>query len=337
MRTERLIEAFIRLTKPDSSLALNSYLVTEVRELFGPRSVSLYELFDEDGRREFTADNLDHARMRNVSDPERSCAFPIIQHDEFVRCVTIAARVILPRVGPGGTAIYPIIGHGGVTALLATEYDVWPAQEARWMGYLLEGYCNQRRLLYTLERDALTQLFNRQAFDRQIWDTIHRVTAAAAHDASPAEQMYFCLLDIDHFKEVNDTFGHLYGDEVLLLFSQIIVRHFRHTDVSFRYGGEEFCVVLFDVNKAFAWRILERFRIAVEAFAFPQIGTRTVSIGFTRIQRGDTPAALFGRADKALYFAKENGRNQIRSYETLATAGRLAEGDPDVVGMVELF
>jgi len=336
-RADILIKSIIGLTEPDSSLALNTCLLGQINDLFRPTAAVLYDLFDEDGRREFTTANLDRARVRNATDANRPLAFPIGERDDFIRCVTTGERVVSRTRGEGTTTVYPIPGRNGVTALLVTDHHICPRHEPEWMRFLLEGYRNQRHLLCTLERDALTQLLNRQTFDRQIWDITRRVTAAARRGNEPLEQPCFCVLDIDHFKEVNDTFGHLYGDEVLLLFAQLIGRCFRHTDPIFRYGGEEFCVVLFDVDPTLAAAVLERCRATVEAFSFPQIGQRTVSIGFTEIRVEDSPGELIGRADKALYFGKENGRNQVQSYEQLAAAGAFTADERQMVGVIELF
>ena len=205
------------------------------------------------------------------------------------------------------------------------------------MAPLLAAYQNQKRLLFTLERDALTQLLNRQTFDRQVWEIIRRVGADAAGRTGTPGCICFGILDIDHFKEVNDTYGHLYGDELLLLFGRLMSKWFRHSDLTFRYGGEEFCVVLFDVADNIACQIFERFREAVAAYPFPQIGQRTVSVGFTAIRPDDQPGDLIDRADRALYFAKQHGRNRVSSHEQLVNAGHVADLETRMVGAIELF
>jgi len=112
-------------------------------------------------------------------------------------------------------------------------------------------------------------------------------------------------------------FGHLYGDEVLLHFSQLMQKSFRYNDFLFRFGGEEFVVVLNLVNKAAAMMVFDRFRQAVEAFNFPTVGQVTVSIGVTHIDSQALPASLLDHADKALYQSKETGRNQVIFYEDM--------------------
>jgi diguanylate cyclase (GGDEF)-like protein len=146
----------------------------------------------------------------------------------------------------------------------------------------------------------------------------------------------FAIMDIDHFKLVNDEYGHLYGDEVLLLFSRLMTKSFRHYDLLFRYGGEEFAVVLNHTDLETALAILERFRITIENYNFPQIGTKTISIGVTEISNQTMLSNIIDRADKALYYAKKNGRNQVRCYEKLA-AGGLISGDKTTAENIELF
>jgi diguanylate cyclase (GGDEF)-like protein len=144
------------------------------------------------------------------------------------------------------------------------------------------------------------------------------------------------VVDIDHFKRVNDTFGHVYGDEVLVLVAGILKRGFRDQDRVFRFGGEEFAVLLADVTPGQAERALERFRACVEEARFPQVGRVTVSIGVTTIVPDETGLEAFGRADEALYMAKNDGRNRLRRYETLIAQGRIFK-KPKHVEKIELF
>ena len=154
-----------------------------------------------------------------------------------------------------------------------------------------------------------------------------RLLALDQFQREPQGDWYFALLDIDHFKKVNDRFGHIYGDEVLLLFSQIMNDTFRDDDLLFRYGGEEFAIALRNVNDQSSNIALERLRSNVEAFEFPQVGKVTVSIGYTCVKPVQMISTLTDAADKALYFAKEHGRNQVCSYDQLLKKGRLTVQD----------
>jgi diguanylate cyclase (GGDEF)-like protein len=151
-----------------------------------------------------------------------------------------------------------------------------------------------------------------------------------------AEGYWLAVLDIDHFKRVNDNFGHLIGDEVLLLMARLMRSSFRFHDQLYRFGGEEFVILMRCAGHDDAQAVLNRFRRTVEAYAFPQVGTITVSIGFAPLQGDDTPSAAFGRADKAVYFAKGHGRNQVCSYPQLVAAGDL-EQEVEASGEADFF
>ena len=123
---------------------------------------------------------------------------------------------------------------------------------------------------------------------------------------------------------------------MLLLLSRLMGRSFRIHDRLYRFGGEEFLVLMRCHSEDDAVQAFERFRSNTELFQFPQVGTVTVSVGFTAVRPGDTPSGAFERADKAVYHAKANGRNQVCSHADLLSSGLLEEDDAKV-GDVELF
>lgn len=191
-------------------------------------------------------------------------------------------------------------------------------------------YANYLSLLHYSQVDTLTQLLNRKTFD----DNLNRLLTHAGTKAarppsserrsqSDAHLDWLGVIDIDHFKRVNDTYGHMFGDEVLILVANIMRKVFRRKDKLFRFGGEEFVVLLRDTTEKNALSVFERFRSSVENQDFPQLGNVTVSIGITVVHRSDTPTMLLGRADEALYYGKNHGRNQCRFYEQLAADGHI--------------
>ena len=200
---------------------------------------------------------------------------------------------------------------------------------------ILRLYQNFEGLLDYGEKDALTELLNRKTFDSAF------AKAAATQVAPPAApdqerravaeeaNYWLAVLDIDHFKRVNDNFGHLIGDEVLLLMARLMRAHFRFQDQLYRFGGEEFVILMRGGSAADATNALDRFRSVVASYAFPQVGTITVSIGFACLREDDTPGGAFDRADKAVYYAKEHGRNQVCDYQLLLAAGELVEESDD--------
>ena len=149
------------------------------------------------------------------------------------------------------------------------------------------------------------------------------------------KEQWLAVVDIDHFKRVNDEFGHLYGDEVLLLVANLLRTSFRPQDGLFRFGGEEFVILLRATALEDAQMIFERFRNNIEQHHFPQVGQVTVSIGFDRIGLNATPVVILGHADMALYHAKTNGRNQVCYYEGLVSSGQLKSDISN--DMVEFF
>jgi diguanylate cyclase (GGDEF)-like protein len=196
---------------------------------------------------------------------------------------------------------------------------------------ILGVYRNFHNLLDYSERDSLTGLLNRKTFDDQLARMLQ--PGAGADLAQPGQperrhpqddqQQWLAVIDIDNFKLVNDRFGHLYGDEVLILIANMLQASFRTQDRVFRFGGEEFVVLLRSTTLDNAHRIIERFRAGVEAHVFPQVGQVTVSVGFTSIQACESPVVTLGHADQALYYAKAHGRNQVCHYDRLVADGRL--------------
>jgi len=222
-----------------------------------------------------------------------------------------------------------------------TGPTAWPASAQQVVAGCLKVFQHFLNLLNYGERDTLTGLLNRKSFDEAFFKMSQTEPEAADGDAEEGERRatssacWMAVIDIDHFKRVNDTFGHLIGDEILLLVARILQSTFRQEDRIYRFGGEEFVVLLRAPDAAWAAAALERLRQAVEAHRFPQVECVTVSVGFSKIRRHDTPSGAFDRADQALYRAKNLGRNRVCSFETLGLSSRSAHA-PDQ-NTVELF
>ncbi|MBP7607013.1 MAG: GGDEF domain-containing protein [Giesbergeria sp.] len=169
-------------------------------------------------------------------------------------------------------------------------------------------------------RDHLTGLVNRRQMSELMALELHR----CQRSSSPP---LLAQLDIDHFKAINDTYGHAVGDQALQAFADTAVAHLRSSDVLARWGGEEFVLLLCDTPPAAAADLLERVRCAVAAHAL-QHGSgpvhMTVSIGWTEHQRGEPLEATLQRADQALYDAKHGGRNRVVQAPSAAAAAATA-------------
>jgi diguanylate cyclase (GGDEF)-like protein len=239
--------------------------------------------------------------------------------------------------GESSATLYPLTNvTGHVMAIIAIEASLCDPHLHETIGMLLQIYQNFTGLINDNEHDTLTGLLNRKTFEHKVNKVLaHMHKAAKRKDDKPGRVHFLAIFDIDHFKNVNDEFGHLIGDEVLLMFSQLMTQTFREKDLLFRFGGEEFVVVFECASVADIECVLDRFREKVSSFEFPQVGKVTVSSGYTEISAYDGSSQLIDRADLALYYAKNNGRNRICFYEQLIADGALRENKKE--GDVELF
>ncbi len=158
--------------------------------------------------------------------------------------------------------------------------------------------------------DPLTGLKNRRAFDRVIESMIEQ-------DATAKQRHALLMLDVDHFKKVNDTYGHVFGDKVLRSIAHVLQNTVKGADSVARFGGEEFAVLLPDTGVEGARVVAERIREAVENGRIrghrqsEQVGGITISIGVAGYRQGDTAESFIERADRALYQSKSDGRNRV--------------------------
>jgi diguanylate cyclase (GGDEF)-like protein len=156
--------------------------------------------------------------------------------------------------------------------------------------------------------DGLTKLYNSRSFYTQLELEIDRSNRYN-------HPLALLLLDIDHFKDYNDSYGHLEGDKVLVHFSRVIQSCLRANDSAYRYGGEEFTVILPETSADEAKTVAQRIRASLEALVFaPQEDERvskTISIGVTEYCSREKLTSFIKRADKAMYLSKQNGRNQV--------------------------
>ena len=165
-----------------------------------------------------------------------------------------------------------------------------------------------RMLEQRAQIDGLTGLWNRAHFDRR-WE--EEVARAGRHK----RPLSLAVLDLDHFKSINDTYGHPAGDAVIQDAAAIIQHEARASDIPCRYGGEEFVIIMTDTSPEDATHLCERIRMQVEARSWPRHPTRrvTISVGVAGAMPGvkHSAAEWLERADRALYTAKQSGRNRV--------------------------
>ncbi|NCT85511.1 MAG: GGDEF domain-containing protein [Comamonadaceae bacterium] len=312
-------------------------LVMALRDLLEPESVAIYRCVGEPGEeRWLTRAHLRAGDAVASADPlwAKPAALPPASTHPL-RLEAMRSRAVT-QVAQGGQWLYlfPIATDRdviGVIEILSTRRLGVGAQ--RTVSSVLRIYHNFQGLLDYSERDTLTGLLNRKTFDESFLKVLCDMPARhdARHEAedrrheTATPHYVLGVIDIDHFKSVNDRFGHLIGDEVLLLLSRLMRGSFRFHDLLYRFGGEEFVVLMRCDEEIHAGEAFERLRVNTERYAFPQVGRITVSIGFTEVRTGDAPAAAFERADKAVYHAKAHGRNQVHNYAALVASGVIQE------------
>jgi diguanylate cyclase (GGDEF)-like protein len=322
-------------------------LVCALRDLLEPLSVAIFRCVGEVGeQRWLTRAHLNADDAVATADPLWSdpAGLPSLQdYPQRLDCMHSRA-VVQGEMGEHFVSLFPIATDRevvGVVEVISTERMAPKAQ--RMVSSVLRIYHNFQGLLDYSERDTLTGLLNRKTFEDSFLKAVSELPARAiVADTDDGRRHEGCspryflgVIDIDHFKLVNDRFGHLIGDEVLLLLSRLMRSSFRFHDLLYRFGGEEFVVLMRCEDESDAAHAFERLRLNTEQYAFPQIGRITVSIGFTQVRIEDSPVSAFDRADKAVYHAKDSGRNQVHSHAELVSAGKMSEQSQ--LSAMELF
>ncbi len=165
-------------------------------------------------------------------------------------------------------------------------------------------FINEEKLKQLAITDKLTGLYNRTKLD----EVLHEELARTKRNQN---SFGLILLDFDYFKDINDTYGHHIGDEVLKEIAQLLTEHLRTSDKAVRWGGEEFILIYVDTEKNEVISLAEDLRQKIANHNFNTVGMKTASFGVTIAQESDTIDTIIKRADKALYQAKGNGRNRI--------------------------
>lgn len=335
-----ILQNLVEMTGHRDHLRLEVSVLSTLQKLSNITEVRALELF--------TAEGVPHVRPRTwveesgqmVSNDSEAAADPrreTLDHYPALRdCVESQGDSAVSSPRRGCHVLWlPVWMHDKVsTCLEITQSRPFSAHKLDVLKGVFQVYQNYQSLLDYSERDALTGLFNRKTFDEQF--SRHAINGLASRSNAVSEsfaaddgatgsepvQQWLAVVDIDHFKQVNDRFGHLYGDEVLILIANILRSSFRSHDRIFRFGGEEFVVLLRSTTLSTAHKVFNRFRMAVQEYHFPQVGQVTVSLGFVSTSQG-SPVEILGQADQALYYAKEHGRNKVCFYDDLVAGGHL--------------
>lgn len=320
-----VLENLISLTSERDTNAIELALAQTLFKLASPTSMTMYR-----------ASSIDHIKYATtlIGKQQTNEQIPSDILDVLKACLESAQTVQVQKADKFLT-LFPLMNakNQAIAVILIEGVEESPDHTLTLL--ILKIYHNFVALMNENERDTLTGLLNRKTFDLKINNIISELQFSLHRRKDEGTNSYLAIFDIDHFKNVNDTYGHLMGDEVLLLFSRILESTFREQDLLFRFGGEEFVGVFKCDSDEIMFSMLNRFRENIEKYVFPQVGRVTVSAGFTKIAPHDISSSIIDRADTSLYHAKKNGRNQVCHHEHLISSGTLVENKN--TGEIELF
>ena len=316
------LDAVVSLAEPRDVPGLNGAFLSILKEHIPQRAVKVYEIVND-----FCVPVSDEGHLAQtlrlvLTTQENNPAVNLEFDDADVQqCIKLKIPVCgnASKTGLVRT-IFPIPGLPSPLGLLVIEGMVDDSCK-NFLDPLLRIYASHAFILNRNEHDSLTGLFNRQVMEHKL-NQIYQCQLNGNRRNDQKDQVWcIALLDIDFFKMINDQYGHLYGDEVLIMFSRLLQSSFREDDLLFRYGGEEFLIALKNVDLEKAKLTLNRFRQYVENTVFAQVKKVTVSIGYTILDISQPLSSIIERADRALYYSKYQGRNRISCFETLLEKG----------------
>lgn len=226
--------------------------------------------------------------------PSMVAVFFLVRRKEAVAITTIATVSLIP-------ALLPIMEK----TALATVFITIAVSNAFAYAFATVTSSQRNSLMRLATRDPLTGVGNRRALDEKLEHIVANNVRLNAHAS-------LLLIDLDHFKSINDTHGHAIGDRILVSLTRIVNLRIRVSDGLYRIGGEEFVVVLEGQDIEQASRLAEQLRTLVEANELAPDSLVTISIGVAQLETGEQGNTWLNRADEALYAAKRAGRNKTR-------------------------
>ncbi len=348
-----LLQHVERLAAPRDRVQVEACLIEALHDLLAGDHTCFYKQFAAD-REPLIGLAVEHG-AQGLSVFDDGLSWPpdtvsIHRRPLIDRCHTLG-QTHRAREGSTWHQVIPIPGNGPGNPenfITLARPQALSDEEMTVADGLIRIYRNYTALLDYSESDTLTGLLNRKTFDEFLFRILSSLrlhdddalgTEVLPHRRHPdknAGDHWLAVMDLDRFKRINDNFGHMIGDEVLLMTANRMRDNFRSLDKLFRFGGEEFVVVLKPTSAVNAQRVFDRFRLAIAEQSFPQVGQVTISIGVARIRANDTASIILDNADRALYWAKENGRNQVACYEHLVETGILAPS-AELSSEIDLF
>ena len=357
-----LIEHIIKLTDHRDRDLLELTLSKALIDLLPIERVIIARVFSQEGvRRWLEIASLDARGGGKVLDPmhvDFSTLRLVDDHTDRFKCIQSDSRVEVAWAGEEGPRITYIplftdtLGDDeGVIEIHSGS--ALTADQLQSIAELHRVFLNMYKLLAYSDRDALTGLLNRKSLDDTFYSAVLDELGEGAQpggnlkrseaEVTPGQERrhrvppnyWLGTVTVDNFGLINDRNGHLIAEEVLLLVARIMNNTFRTYDRIYRFGGENFAVLMHCPDEALVLAAFERFRANMEKFNFPQVGRVTACAGFTRVSADDSPSTALERAERAVDYAQRNGRNQVFSHIDLVRKGIF--GDVPKVGAVDLF
>lgn len=332
-----VLQSIIEITRQRDLDSLEYSLVAALAEMVPIKTVSIYKLLDEDNPS--VIEEVVQLSISTDTNNEQVYTWgpapEIVDADQQLKNCLQSPSPLTYNLDDGLIRLLlPINCDGNIVGVLGLCSDESLSSFATLIESFVKIYSNYLVVFNESERDKLTGLYNRRTYDiklRRLFakKKYKQEQAAALLDTKERRKkaknnhVWLGVFDIDNFKQINDQFGHVFGDEVLLTISQKLKECFRNSDLIFRIGGEEFVVILEPVSYETANKLYDSFRQTIASHKFAQIDKVTLSIGYAKITGKDYPPEVLERADKALYYAKEHGRNCIYNYEELIKQGLL--------------
>jgi diguanylate cyclase (GGDEF)-like protein len=359
VRMATLIEHVIKLTDHRDRDLLELTLSKALIDLLPLQRVVIARVISEEGvKRWLEVATLDAKGGGKVVDPLRVDFDSLALLDDArkrVECLSTRRLVEFAWAGEEGPRItyLPLFSdsrseddgvveiHSGF-ALTTGQLEI--------IGNVQHVFRNMYHLLAYSDRDALTGLLNRKSLDDTFYSAVLEelgeglsTEKSAPVVVVPGQERrhrvppnyWLGTISVDNFGALNDKSGHLIAEEVLLLVARIMNNTFRTYDRLYRFGGEQFAVLMHCPDEALVLAAFERFRANMEKFNFPQAGHLTASAGFTRITADDSPSTALERAERAVDYGQHNGFNKVFSHGELVRKGLL--GNLVHVGEVDLY
>jgi len=345
-----LIASIAEITRHSDRAEMAASLASALYKLLNINHAALYKIHHEYNQPKFTLALEVRNDKLQVQQPER----PAEREDseitlELKKCLLHKETKLINLDAEISLYLQPILNHQNevTTIFVLSGNEGEYRKNENLITHFFQIYRNYLKLLNESEYDALTGLLNRRTFDRGLDKLITEWKDSSAGNSEnenidrrsleSKSSNWLAVIDVDFFKRINDNYGHLYGDEVLLILANIMRDSFRNYDQLFRFGGEEFVIILHNTDHAGAEVALGRFHDKVGNYPFPQVGNITISIGYEEVANQTIPSEVLRLADDALYYVKENGRNQVRCYNQLLIENKIQATQPPTRDDIELF